>query len=339
MKLKYILAIILFWTIFTNGLSIYAQNNTKKELFELNTAEFVIKFKKKYKDTAKIILDKATASKQIILHELGGTIKSKITIILVDSHEDFEKSLPSKAPVHELSAGIAYPKRSLIVLKLAGVMGVNKELFKVLTHELSHIILYHVVNFISLPRWFVEGFAIYQSEEWSITRFTTISVGILGGRILDIEDLTVRFPNAQYKKEDINLAYAQSIDLVSFIFKKYKKEGIQQLITELKNGSDFLTALKSVTQMSISDFEELWFKDMKTRYSWLPAITGATTIWIAASLIFLMAYYRKRKSAKRRMKEWEYLESENPDTEKQDQETDDINHNYDPYKGNKPTIH
>ena len=91
--------------------------------------------------------------------------------------------------------------------------------------------------------------------------------------------------------------------------------------------------------MDISEFEELWFSDMKKRYSWLPAITGATTVWVAASFIFLVAYYQKRRIAKRRMKEWEYLESENMISEKSEEDLDNNKGNIDPYKGDKPTLH
>jgi MYXO-CTERM domain-containing protein len=143
-----------------------------------------------------------------------------------------------------------------------------------------------------LPRWFKEGFAIYQSGEWSFGRTRALAGGVLSGRLLSLEAIHDQFPTSIY---DIELAYAQSIDFVSFLLGEYGPAKFHRLVGLLRRGWSFFLAVEEAYDDGLANIEEAWHRDLKMRFTWIPVVTGTATLWFLATLVFLAAFLKRRR--------------------------------------------
>jgi hypothetical protein len=149
------------------------------------------------------------------------------------------------------------------------------------------------VGFKPLPRWFREGFAIYQSGEWSFGRTRALAGGVISGRLFSLEALSEQFPTSV---RDIELAYAQSIDFVSFLLGEYGPGPFRNMIGLLAQGWNFFLALEEAYDDGLFAIEEAWHRDLKMRFTWIPLLTGTATLWFLAAVVFILAYLKKRRA-------------------------------------------
>lgn len=200
------------------------------------------------------------------------------------------------------AAGIAMPSRNLIVLNVSGGPG-RRPLEKVLAHEVSHISLGRLAPG-GFPRWFLEGMATYHADEWDFARSTTLASAVVGKDIIPLDDLNHGWPVAP---ADVNTAYAQSIDFVSWMFREHGPDAIPTVVSEVIDGARFGDALQTATGLELWKLEKQWVESMRLRYTWVPAITSTGFIWGLTSLLFAVAFVRKRRRQKAQMDQMDDL--------------------------------
>jgi len=188
--------------------------------------------------------------------------------------------------------GLAFPRRKLILLRTRSGTGRADRLDQVFHHEWAHVALDHAVSFRPLPRWFKEGFAIFQSGEWSFGRVRALAGGVVSNRLFSLETLGEQFPKSPL---EVELAYAQSIDFVSFLLGEYGRAPFHRLIQLLRADWPFFLAVEEAYDDGLFSIEEAWHQDLKMRFTWIPLLTGTAVLWFAATLIFIAAYLKKRR--------------------------------------------
>ena len=147
---------------------------------------------------------------------------------------------------------------------------------------------------------------MYQAGEWSLDRSRTLSSGVASKRIFSLEALTDSFPD---KVSDVELAYAQSVDFVGFLLGEFGPDPFHRFVELLADDWPFFVALEEAYDTGIQVLEDRWRQDLKMRFSWIPLITGTATFWFLATLVFVLAYLKKRRS--RRMA-FERLDDDQP---------------------------
>ena len=65
-----------------------------------------------------------------------------------------------------------------------------------------------------VPRWLQEGMAIIIAGEWSLQRLSTMTMAVLTGNVLRMDDIAHAFPRDKHRAE---LAYCQSFYFISFL--------------------------------------------------------------------------------------------------------------------------
>ena len=83
------------------------------------------------------------------------------------------------------------------------------------------------------------------------------------------------------------------------------KDTFHRFIRDYSRGGDLEGSLKRATGMSMTDLEQKWLLYLKLRVSWVPVVTSATTLWFIVTLIFIYGYFRKKRFATARMRQWE----------------------------------
>lgn len=246
-----------------------------------------------------------------IVADTGKDFPEKTIVLIAPTVEAFQKLQPTGARIPLWAAGVAYPEQNLIVLRSPfSVQEGHPDIVTTFAHELSHIVLGRALPGQEIPSWLAEGFAMYQSREWEFSRTMVLIRGALTGTLIPLRQLTSDFPADTDRAQ---LAYAESFMFISFLINRIGRDAFHRFLLDYSRHGDSEGALRRATGLSVTDLESKWLLYLKMRISWLPILTSATTLWFAATVIFITAYIRKRKQGLITLRQWE--KEENVDSE------------------------
>ena len=293
-------------------LVIFCQHPVCAEPYQrLETKHFFIKYVDTEEKLAKHISTTSETIRGRIISDIGYDFPDKTMIILAPSIEEFQKVQPGKETIPLWASAVAYPERNLIILRSPGaIKGGRLDYEKVFTHEFTHIVVGKVLEGREAPTWLSEGFAMYESSEWHLTRMASLTRAFLTKTVIPLEKLTANFPS---DPDEAELAYAESFMFVSFLINKFGKKAFHQFIRDYAADGSLRGSLKKMTGLHLFILEKEWLDYMEVRVSWIPLITSATTLWFVITLIFVYGYYRKRRIARKTLQIWEQEERENSD--------------------------
>ena len=241
------------------------------------------------------------AHKKIHL-DLGIQDTRRISVFLVQNIDQMREVAPAKAYVPAWAAGMAFSRHDRIILRTDAGSRRRGSLHEVFTHELAHLALSQATAHKKIPRWFHEGFAIYQSGEWSLGRVTALSSGVLANRLFSLHMLDDSFPASA--PAEVELAYAQSIDFVAYILGRFGTKAFAKLIRLVAKGTVFWLAMEEAFDINAKVLEKQWRQDLSSRFHWIPFITGTTSLWILIMMVFIIAYVRKRRQRRLAMNDF-----------------------------------
>jgi len=227
-----------------------------------------------------------------VLADLGSTPTHRVRVALATDLAQMQAFAPTGVRVASWMAGLAIQGENLILLRIRTASAGPDPLERVFLHEWAHLALAQAVAGRPLPHWFQEGFAMLESGDWSFDRARTLAAGVLAQRLFSLEALGETFPQ---KLGDIELAYAQSIDFIGFLQATYGRTAFHRLLELLTQGEPFLDALEEACDEGLFAIEDEWRRQLRVRFTWIPVLTGAGTVWFFASLVFLAAYLRKSR--------------------------------------------
>ncbi len=242
-----------------------------------------------------------------IVLDLGVAVDDTLIVRVAKNPEEMRALAPVGAPPPDYATGVAYPNMGLILLTMsAPTTWEPPELEVVLTHELSHIALARAVAGNRVPRWFNEGLAIQQSEVRLLPRMQSLLRAAATRSMLRLSELSDRFPR---RAHDVNVAYAQSADIVGFMRDSSSDQRrFHRLIREIRGGVTFDTALAESYGWTSVGLEREWRESLRTRYRITPALLGGTTIWVLAAILVVVAYRRRRRYHHAKLQEMGYRE-------------------------------
>jgi hypothetical protein len=158
----------------------------------------------------------------------------KITVVMAPDLRSFSDLQGGAVP--PWVSGTAYPERSLIYLRpLTGQEIRHSSLRAVVAHEITHVVLHKKLGDRYPPRWLDEGLCVFMANEPLYSRAERlISIGITG-RYIPFRRLEHGFPNSSH---DSASAYAQSGDLVRFMYFEYGDPAFRQYLELMAAGED-----------------------------------------------------------------------------------------------------
>lgn len=241
-----------------------------------------------------------------ISDELGVRLDRKLVVRVARNPGEMRQLAPVGASPPSYATGVAYPAWGVILLTFSAPDSWHPpDLDVVLAHEVSHIALFRALQGNPVPRWFSEGLAIHQSEVKLLPRTESLFRAAAKRSVLPLSELSGRFPQ---RSHDVNLAYAQSADIVGFLRRSDDGGQFQELISELHQGTSFDEALFLAYDWSPETLERQWRQSLRSRYQLIPLLFGGTTVWVFASLLLVMAYRRRRRRHHERLAEMEQQE-------------------------------
>jgi len=164
----------------------------------IQSEHFDIYFSEGGESNAEFTAEIAEESYQELKDDFRYELTDRITIVVYNSHNDFEQTNISLGPPEESVGGFTEFFKNRVVIPYEG----DWEKFRhVIHHELTHAVMLQMVygsgvqaivtglTRLHLPIWFVEGLAEYESRGWDTESDMFMRDAALNGRVPPISSL------------------------------------------------------------------------------------------------------------------------------------------------------
>jgi len=258
--------LMLFILLNCNIFGQFGQNKVQYKDFTwyyIQTEHFDVYFSQKGPSLAEFTAKAAEDALVSIQNSFNYRINNRITIIIYNSTNDFQETNVTDEYLSEGIEGFTEMFKNRMVIQF---MGSYKMFRHLIHHELTHAVMndmYYggsVQNIISnnislsLPLWFNEGMAEYQSLGWDIDEDMFIRDAAINDYLPDINNL------------DGYLAYRGGQSVFYYISEKYGKEKISELVNKIKGTGNLESGLKESIGLDLKELNERWKKDIRQRY-------------------------------------------------------------------------
>ena len=132
-----------------------------------------------------------------------------------------------------------------------------------LPHELGHIIFREFIGpYAQVPLWLEEGVAMFQekAKRWGTNKI--VREAISRGTFIPLNELTWMALNSQTPKNEVDLFYAESANIVYFLITEFGEQRFVNFCRKLKQGAGFDNSLTFVYTRfrNIDDLNKAWRK-------------------------------------------------------------------------------
>jgi len=230
-----------------------------------------------------------------------------IHVIICRTQEEF--ALFAGAYAKNSVAGIARPEEGLIAVKARRLLRNPEDYYNTLRHELVHVLLERNLNCDHMPRWLNEGITMVLAEERRLDSMMVVGQMYLQNRLISYDEFDQAFyePGIEMKFGD---AYAQAHSITRFLLEELGEDGFWTLLTAMDTMS-FEEALQKHTALKS---EELWDKWRRSlwRVALITAVVSGFGLFQFMALLTIVAYLRRKRKARRMLREWIEEEEEPP---------------------------
>lgn len=211
---------------------------------------------------AQSILDSAQSTVTDLEGRFALQRSASITIWIYSDAEAFRGSQQPNS--REAVAGASYPGFQVITAIIPN--GDEREVGRVIPHEISHQILYQATrNPFSLPPlWFDEGLATHYQVGGTDGFLEMVTRAHTDGDLFGLEALDVSFP---YASEKATLAYAASWSAIAYIREVHGDDAIAAMITAFASGAPYPVAIEQALGMTRDELDRAWRSWITSRAS------------------------------------------------------------------------
>ena len=199
------------------------------------------------------ILAAAVAALELLQNQVGVTLEREVKIFAYNSKSDMSLALARKSETFDAQVttlGQASSEDTLLLLGTAS--GVEETV----AHELSHLVVGLATDnpYRDLPRWLDEGLAMYAEGGLPHSFQGALDVAIERDELISVRSL------AGYTGDpsQINLFYAESYSIVSFLLDEYGREAMAELLDTFKSGASDEETLQQVYGFGVDGLDNAW---------------------------------------------------------------------------------
>ena len=231
--------------------------------YYLQSQHFDIYFTENGRTLAEFAAEAAEDAYHQLRDNFNFELTDRITIIVYNSHNDFEQTNVVLAPGEESVGGFTEFYKNRIVVPFEG----EWEKFRhVIHHELTHAVMLQMMygsGFqaiiaglmqFQLPLWFIEGMAEYQSRGWDIESDDFMRDAALNGYLPALPYLNGFF------------AYKGGQSVFRFIAQTYGRERIADLLNKIRFARNLDAGLLQSIGLDVQGLNAAWHKYLKKTY-------------------------------------------------------------------------
>lgn len=273
----------------------------------LSTAHFTFRYHPRAGSRVRPIAQEAEQDLVRILSLMGLDDVDPMEVRVARNTQEMAAVKPGSPPP-QWATGLALRPDRIILVSLTAPDGAHPtDASKIFLHEVVHVVEWDATGGRALPIWFSEGLAIHLSGEFSFARNKVLLSASLRGDLLPLSRLSARYPG---DGAEVNVAYAQSADIVKFLDEAYGPGFIARLLSRVRRGDDFQFSLESLAGRSLGQIQDEWMAQLNVWYRWVPSLTGGATLWVLIAFILIGVYIRRRKQVRQTLERWEREEEE-----------------------------
>jgi hypothetical protein len=172
----------------------------------------------------------------------------------------------------------------------------------VVRHELAHVLIGRASGHGDVPRWFNEGLAMAAEHGWRFQDQTQLLYHLVLGSAVSLHQIDSMFRGTQ---RDQTRAYALAGAFVRDLLEQHGSSMAAQIFAQMKDGASFDMAFAAVTRLTPAAAESRFWEQQRIWTNWIPIITESPTLWIAITLLALLAIRSRRKRDAAMKEEWE----------------------------------
>ena len=283
--------------------------DTRESWDLIESENFQVYYRGNTKSAQKVV-DIAEAFYPKMRRLMGDMRLGKIEIWVCEEPSQFQAAV--HAPIQDWAIGCAFPlSRRIIIQNPRVIIQRDFQLSQVIRHEIVHVVFGQRTQKAigKIPRWFVEGVAIYFSGEWAPRRNDTLMKHIFSKSVIPLTELSHTFPKSENLAQ---LAYAESQNAVGWLAETQGVEKLWEIVDRLASGSDLDTAFRDSIGLQLSAFDAKWRKSLSQRYHWAAMLSSSHLFWGSLALFFILVYLRYWRYKRKRLRQLEH-ESEEVD--------------------------
>ncbi len=229
----------------------------------IQTKHFDIYFTEEGNDAAEYAATSAEEALADIEKKLDYQINNRISLIVYNSHNEFQETNTSDGYLSQGIGGFTEPFKNRVVFPFEGSFSKYKH---VIHHELVHAVMRDLLyggtiqNIIAkgitlqLPIWYHEGMAEFLSSGWETNSDMFIRDAAINEYLPDIKRL-----NGYY-------AYRGGQALFKYIADTYGIEKIAELLYSIKAKGSLKKGLKASIGIDLDELNEKWKKSIKKEF-------------------------------------------------------------------------
>ena len=194
-----------------------------------------------------------------------------------------------------LVVAFAVPSRNLIVIDYSRMITRPFSLGTTLKHELCHLLLHRYIKDEILPQWLDEGLCQWASggigEIMMDPKRSRLNRAAFSNKFIHFQDLKQGFP---YDENGRLLAYEESKSFVEYLVRKYKNDGIHNILNRMKQGQTAGDAIVAVLSIPLETLENEWQGSLKRKMSWFTYLSYYLyeILFTLMALITIIAFIR-----------------------------------------------
>jgi hypothetical protein len=220
-----------------------------------------------------------------------------IRVVLAPEGSELARNVPGWV------SGYALGSKRVIVLFPARVHSYpDRNLATLVHHEVAHVLVAQAARGRPVPRWFNEGVATVAAREWGLEDRARYAMGVLGARPHSTQDLDASFEG---NGAQVTRAYALSAAFVRFIQRRYGSSAPAMVLDGLARDLTFDDAFYRATGDSLRQAEQIFFEKEAFWTTWVPFLTSTGALWMAITILALIAIHRRRVRSRQMLEAWE----------------------------------
>lgn len=237
------------------------------------------------------LADVGPSTLEYISMNTGAPIPPRVDIILAPDQASFGELQPRTPP--SWAAGTAWSDRMEIYLRADLPDPDPDRLREVFVHELTHVLVGQMFEAGQLPRWLNEGLALLFAGELRPSDHAVLVRAAVTGSLLPMSRITSAWPS---RAAHARLAYVQSVDFVAYV-QRQRDDALPTMVRQLASGGSLDEALREATGQDLRSLESAWKGRLTIWHAIIPLLFGPGAFWGFATLLFLVAAWKRRRQA------------------------------------------
>jgi hypothetical protein len=225
-----------------------------------------------------------------------------IRVVLLDESSPAVQELPAWV------SGYARADRRLVAIIPSRVPSYpDRNLAALMVHEVAHILVADATGGRPVPRWFNEGIATVAAREWGLEDHARYAAAAAGRRVGTVEELDRGFRGGG---SEARRSYALSAAFIRWLRTEVDSDVTARILDRVDRGEPFDAAFLHATGMNLASAESGFLHRRWLWATWVPFLTSAGALWMAITVLALVAIARRTVKNRDLRRRWDAEEAD-----------------------------